>query len=223
MNYFLVIFFVQFVFGGVLSIGSLPEIIGSVVSGGSYLAQFQHYSSTIGKHVIQNYIDEDVVPFNSPENILKIARVGDLIEVDRQGLFFNHWAIFIGNGKVANPFVLENIQITEIYNSTRALILSQNLIEMVGSDLCRINNKLRSAKKRGFKSRTVDEILETVQKSRNKGFDYNMFESNSEHIVTEFKFGVAFSDQVLVLKNWFLNKKKSKYFKENSKSNTILS
>jgi hypothetical protein len=204
MNLFLVIFFVQFVFGGVLSIGSMPVIVGSAVIGSSY-----YYSGTIGKHLIQKYIDEDVVPFNSTENILKIARVGDLIEVDRQGLFFNHWAIYIGNGRVANPFVLENIQITEIYNTTRALILIENLIEMVGSDLCRVNNKLRSAKNRGIKSRAVDEILETVQKFRNKGFDYNMFESNCEHIVTELKFGVAFSDQVLVLKNWFLNKKKN--------------
>jgi hypothetical protein len=195
MNCFLVIFFVQFVFGGVLSIGSVPVIVGSAVIGGSY-----YYSGTIGKHVIQKYIDEDVVPFNSSENILKMARVGDLIEVDRQGLFFNHWAIFIGNGRVANPFVLENIQITEIYNTTRALILRESLIEMVGSDLCRINNKPRSTKNRGIKPRTVNEILETVEKFKNTGFDYNMFESNCEHIVTEFKFGVAFSDQVLVKK-----------------------
>jgi hypothetical protein len=153
---------------------------------------------TISKNVIQSFINEDVMPFNTVENILKIARVRDLIEVDRQGSLFNHWAILIKNEKVANPYVHEAIKTFEIYNTTRALILGQSLKDVVGSDLCRVNNKFRSSKKRGIKSRIEEKIFEYTHKMLSTGVDYNLWESNCEHRVTEIKFGVAFSDQVIV-------------------------
>jgi hypothetical protein len=61
-----------------------------------------------------------------------------------------------------------------------------------------VNNKVRSAENRGLKPRSAKVIMELVGKSRNKGFDYNIIFSNCEHKVTEWKFGLAFSDQVAV-------------------------
>jgi hypothetical protein len=197
MNWFLTIIFVQLVFDIVLSIPPVIVNVGSAAALGGGYRSF-HYSDTIGKNVIQSFISEDVMPIDTVENILKIARVVDLIAVDRQGLLFNHWATLIKNGRVANPYVHEAIKTREIYNTTRALILGQNLKNGVGRDLCRVNKKPRSSKKRGIKSRTEEDILEYVEKMLSTGVDYNMCESNCEHRVTEVKFGVAFSDQVIV-------------------------
>ncbi len=197
MNWFLVITFVELAFHIVLSIAPVIVNVGSAAAlGGGY--RFYHYSGTIGENVIQSFINEDVMPFDTVENILKIARVGDLIEVDRQGLLFNHWAILIKNERVANPYVHEAIKTREIYNTTRASILGQSLKDGIGSDLCRVNKKPRSSKKRGIKSRTEEDILEYVEKMLSTGVDYNMCESNCEHRVTEIKFGVTFNDQVIV-------------------------
>jgi hypothetical protein len=193
-------FLAQFIFGSVFSI--VPALIypsvassASATCGTSLATGASWYYR---KDFIQLYIDEDVGPFKPCESILKEAVVGDLIEFDRRSSSFNHWAIFIRNGRVADPSVLEHIETCDIFKKTRAMVFSKSLTEVAGSDYCRVNNKVRSAENRGLKPRSEEEIMESVQKSMNKGFDYNILYYNCEHKVTEWKFGLPFSDQVTV-------------------------
>lgn len=111
------------------------------------------------KHIIQDYIDEDVGPFKSCEIILKETVVVDLIEFDRYDSPFNHWAIYVGDGKVADPFVIENIGLNEYFRTTRALFLNSTLIDVADGNNCRVNNKGKSANNRGLKSKSPDEII----------------------------------------------------------------
>jgi hypothetical protein len=192
MNWFITIFLAQFLFGSVFSI----ELLSTSAVFGSAIAVSGSSTYCGLKRVIKNYYDEDVGQFKPAESILKEAVVGDLIEFNRT--LFNHWAIYIGDGKVADPSVDVNNMISQIISTTRATVVFVDLIEVADKGYCRVNNKIRSAENRGLKPRSAKVIMELVGKSRNKGFDYNIIFSNCEHKVTEWKFGLAFSDQVAV-------------------------
>lgn len=148
--------------------------------------------STVHK-VVENYINEDVGQFLNPQLVIQEARLYDIIEIKRMG--FSHYAIYIGNGYVQH--------LSHDYNMFKAAIETRNgqilrekLISVAGKDLCRVNNKIRSAKRRGLMQQEPQQIKTYLDALENATLDYSIFSYNCEHIVTQWKFGKAFSDQV---------------------------
>src|SRR5882724_5158048 len=138
MNWFITVFLAQFFFGSVFSIEPTTLFCASAASASLAASGASWYYR---KAYIQSYFDEDVGPFKPCESILKEAAFGDLIEFDRRKSSFNHWAIFIGNGKVADPSVLDIIETCDFFNKIHgAMLFFKNLTDVAGCDNCRVNN-----------------------------------------------------------------------------------
>ncbi|CAG2167721.1 unnamed protein product [Oppiella nova] len=76
---------------------------------------------------------------------------GDLIEFKRS--LYRHWAVFVGSGRVVHLTPEED----GVYR-----YLNESLVEVAGSDLCRVNNLDNEALVRGLRARDVNSIVESA-------------------------------------------------------------
>ncbi|XP_064597715.1 phospholipase A and acyltransferase 4-like [Liolophura sinensis] len=113
---------------------------------------------------------------------------GDLIEIDRGR--YRHWVLYAGNGMVLHVTGLER----EISVKWARVRLS-DLESVSHGCLARVNNKIAEAKKRLLSPRNSDEVVGAVTKCVGAIVPYNILTRNCEHFVTEWKFGVAWSEQ----------------------------
>ncbi len=143
--------------------------------------------------IIENWVDEDVGQFLKPQLVIKEAKPHDIIEIRRRG--YSHYAIYVGNGYVQHLSHEYNL-FKNVYSTRNGQILREKLIDITGKDLCRINNKKKSAKKRGLVPQESQQIKAYLDAWENTSIEYSIYSFNCEHIVTQWKFGNAFSDQV---------------------------
>lgn len=118
--------------------------------------------------------------------------VGDLIQIDR--VLYTDWALYVGNGNVVHVSGLD-MDNNEIPSDTAVVRLS-SLVDVACVSGVRVNNKSVGAKERGLEPQPIDDILESCYSCLDKEVDFNMLTRNSEHYVTEWKYGKGWSDQV---------------------------
>jgi hypothetical protein len=107
----------------------------------------------------------------------------DIIEFKTDG--FSHWGIYIGCNCVAH--------LTDGY------IRQAKLVNVAAGKKCRINNKVKSATNRGLEALPPEKVMQIVNSQLDKPVKQSAVQHNSEHQVTEFKYGQAFSDTVDIL------------------------
>lgn len=118
--------------------------------------------------------------------------IGDLIQIDR--VLYTDWALYVGNGNVVHVSGLD-MDNNEIPSDT-ALVRLSSLVDVAIMSGVRVNNKVVGAKERGLEPLSIDDILERCYLYLDKEVDFNMLTRNSEHYVTEWKYGKGWSDQV---------------------------
>lgn len=119
---------------------------------------------------------------------------GDLVEIDRT--LYSHWALCVGNNQAIHVQGLNKNQI-DIPLSGSATVKIGKLIEVCGASPVRVNNKDVPAKERGLKALPSDKVISASKKLVGKTVNYNLLSRNCEHFVTEWKYGKAWSDQVI--------------------------
>ncbi|GBM16062.1 hypothetical protein AVEN_163108-1 [Araneus ventricosus] len=123
-----------------------------------------------------------------------VPEVGDLIQIDR--VLYTDWALYVGNGNVVHVSGVDKDN-NEI-PSNAAVVRLSCLSDVAGLSGVRVNNKIVGAKERGLESLPIDEILQNCYSNLDKEVDFNMLTRNSEHYVTEWKYGCGWSDQAAV-------------------------
>ncbi|XP_034282062.2 uncharacterized protein LOC117670759 [Pantherophis guttatus] len=121
--------------------------------------------------------------------------LGDLIEIFR--LAYQHWAIYVGNGYVihlAPPSELAGAGCASLMSTltNKAWVKKERLLEVVGHDRYRVNNKHDSK----YTPLPVNKIIQLAEEKVGQELDYKITSENCEHFVTELRYGVARSDQV---------------------------
>jgi hypothetical protein len=113
---------------------------------------------------------------------------GDLIEIKRSLMIvgYDHWAVYVGDGEV--------IHLCDV-GDCKATVRLDQLKEVCGESLCRINNLEEAARKRRLKPRSVGDILSHAYNMVDKELKYHPIENNCEHFVTSCRFGLRFSEQ----------------------------
>lgn len=124
-------------------------------------------------------------PFVQPDSLH--ARPGDLIEIDRT--IYAEWGLYFGKGEIV---MLSG----DLYygRATRTKVVKRKLTDL-GNVLVRVNNKKVPAKNRGLVPLKSKTIIQNVSKLIGKTVEYNILTKNSEHYVTEWKYGQSWSDQ----------------------------
>lgn len=116
------------------------------------------------------------------------VELGDLIEVDRT--IYTHWGLYVGDGEivhVSGP--------TSDISSSESFVRRSFLKEVAGDCPVRVNNKEVPAKERGLERLPLEEILSRSLNSVGQSVPYNFLTKNVEHYVTEWRYGVGWSDQ----------------------------
>lgn len=80
--------------------------------------------------------------------------------------------------------------------SDTAMVRLSSLADVAGPSGVRVNNKSVGAKERGLEPLPLDEILQNCYSDLEKQVGFNMLTRNSEHYVTDWKYGKGWSDQV---------------------------
>lgn len=120
------------------------------------------------------------------------SEVGDLIQIDR--VLYTDWALYVGNGNVVHVSSLD-MDNNEIPSDT-AMVRLSSLADVAGPSGVRVNNKSVGAKERGLEPLPLDEVLQNCYSELEKQVGFNMLTRNSEHYVTDWKYGRGWSDQV---------------------------
>ncbi|XP_035230020.1 phospholipase A and acyltransferase 1-like [Stegodyphus dumicola] len=120
--------------------------------------------------------------------------VGDLIQIDR--VLYTDWALYVGNGNVVHISGVD-LDNNEIPSDTAVVRLS-SLVDVAGLSGVRVNNKSVGAKERGLEALPVEDVIHNSYSYLDKEVDFNMLTRNSEHYVTEWKYGHGWSDQAAV-------------------------
>ncbi len=132
------------------------------------------------------------------ENLIRKAVFGDMIEIRRRKGYF-HWCIFVSNGTVIqlnNP-EFHKLNLENASENFTGHVELRNLIELAGTDFCRINNKLNESKRKGLHVLPNSEISKKMKEELQRNVTvYNVFSYNCEHFAAKLKFGVSFSSQV---------------------------
>lgn len=130
--------------------------------------------------------------FCSPKYLLgQWPKAGDLIEIDR--MIYSDWALYYGDGDVI-IVTCEDGKISE----QKAEVSNLSLEDFANDSPVRVNNKEVPARARGLKPLPVEEILKNAESLLGQKVDYNYMTRNSEHYVTEWRFGLGWSDQSCV-------------------------
>ena len=127
--------------------------------------------------------------FVTPAALVATAVPGDLIEIDR--LVYSHWALYVGNGKAIHV-TADSGDIGE----NEARVLEETVAGIARESLVRVNNKLVPAKSRGVKPKAAEETVRAARQNLGRTVLYNMITRNCEHYTTQWKYGLAWSDQV---------------------------
>ncbi|GFY44516.1 phospholipid-metabolizing enzyme A-C1 [Trichonephila inaurata madagascariensis] len=120
--------------------------------------------------------------------------IGDLIQIDR--VLYTDWALFVGNGNVVHVSGVDKDN-NEI-PSNAAVVRLSSMNEVAGMNGVRVNNKIVGAKERCLEALPIDEVLKNCYSLLDKEVEFNMLTRNSEHYVTEWKYGSGWSDQAAV-------------------------
>lgn len=116
--------------------------------------------------------------------------VGDLVEIDR--ILYAHWAVYVGNGEV--------VHLSEPVNG-RAQVVKCRLDTAAQDCLVRVNNKEVPAKERGLIPFPGEQVSENAAGVVGKTVRFHIVVRNSEHFVTQLKYGVGWSDQAKAMQN----------------------
>ena len=131
-------------------------------------------------------------PFCLPEKLE--AEAGDLIEIDRT--LYSHWAVYVADGEVIHVTGFgSDISV----HDDDVVVLKAPLLEVAGKSLVRVNNKEVHAKTQGLTALPSDVILANATRHLGEKVYYNFLTQNCEHYVTEWRYGVKWSDQVSIL------------------------
>ena len=76
-------------------------------------------------------------------------------------------------------------------------VRQSSLVQVAGESHIRINNKSVPAKDRKLKPFEPRKITANAKKCLGKTVAYDMFRNNAEHYVTMWRYGKAWSDQVI--------------------------
>ncbi|XP_054913200.1 phospholipase A and acyltransferase 3-like [Poeciliopsis prolifica] len=123
------------------------------------------------------------------------AKPGDLIEIF--GGVYHHWAVFIGGNEVVHliPSTHRGGDLLEVLaslESSDATVRRQRIWEVVGSNRFQVNNLLDDKYRPLDPSAIVSNAVKMVGRER----PYNVATHNSEHFVTELRYGKPESRQV---------------------------
>ncbi|KAH9388275.1 hypothetical protein TYRP_009488 [Tyrophagus putrescentiae] len=133
-----------------------------------------------------------------------IAIEGDIIEFDR--ILSSHWAIYLGDGEVVHvsgcdPDGSNGAGIGhqgEVPDDEVATVQRAPLAAVAGDSFCRVNNKLLRAKERGMLPFHNEIVVRKALSKVGSTVPYNALQCNTEHYVTEWKYGQRWSDQAAV-------------------------
>lgn len=117
------------------------------------------------------------------------VELGDLIEIDRT--IYTHWGLYVGDGEIVHVSGPKSD-----ISSSESFVRRSFLKEVAGDCLVRVNNKEVPAKERGLECLPLEEILSRSLNSVGQSVPYNFLTKNVEHYVTEWRYGVGWSDQV---------------------------
>ncbi|XP_076355015.1 phospholipase A and acyltransferase 2-like [Tachypleus tridentatus] len=131
-----------------------------------------------------------------PAGSLKNIEVGDIIEIDR--IVYAHWALYVGDGSVVHVCGPNN---EDFVPNDHAVVKIARLEQVAGFNGVRINNKVVPAKDRGLKCLLPNQVIKRAFENLNKEVPYNFLSRNCEHYVTEWKYGIGWSDQASVTIN----------------------
>ena len=117
------------------------------------------------------------------------VELGDLIEIDRT--IYTHWGLYVGDGEIVHVSGPKSD-----ISASESFVRRSFLKEVAGDCLVRVNNKEVPAKERGLDCLPLEEILSRSLNSVGQSVPYNFLTKNVEHYVTEWRYGVGWSDQV---------------------------
>uniref|UniRef100_A0A1E1X8G3 Putative phospholipase a2 group xvi n=1 Tax=Amblyomma aureolatum TaxID=187763 RepID=A0A1E1X8G3_9ACAR len=126
-----------------------------------------------------------------PANDLR-PEPGDLIEIDRT--LYAHWALYAGNGDVVHVVGRNEEDIPTDF----AYVHLSKLTDVAGYSGVRVNNKEVRAKERGLVPSSATETLERAYTMLDREVEFNFLTRNGEYYVTQWKFGIGWSDQATV-------------------------
>lgn len=109
---------------------------------------------------------------------------GDLVEIDR--ILYTKWAVYVGNGEV--------VHLSEPVNG-HAVVERCSLEKAAQDCLVRVNDKEVPAKERRLTPLPPETVVENALKAVGRTIRHNIVIRNSEHFVTQLKYGVGWSDQ----------------------------
>ncbi|XP_012727573.2 phospholipase A and acyltransferase 4 [Fundulus heteroclitus] len=123
------------------------------------------------------------------------AKPGDLIEIF--GGIYHHWAVFIGGNEVVHltPTTHRGGDLGELFtflDSSTATVRRQKIWVVVGSNRFTVNNLLDD----DYQPRDPGTIVSDAVKMVGEEHPYNIATYNSEHFVTELRYGKPESRQV---------------------------
>ncbi|XP_008397012.1 HRAS-like suppressor 3 [Poecilia reticulata] len=123
------------------------------------------------------------------------AKPGDLIEIF--GGVYHHWAVFIGGSEVIHLIPSTHrggdlLEVLAFLGSSDATVRRQRIWEVVGSNRFQVNNLLDDKYQPLDPSTIVSNAVKMVGQER----PYNVATHNSEHFVTELRYGKPESRQV---------------------------
>uniref|UniRef100_G1Q4S2 LRAT domain-containing protein n=1 Tax=Myotis lucifugus TaxID=59463 RepID=G1Q4S2_MYOLU len=114
---------------------------------------------------------------------------GDLIEIPRIG--YSHWALYVGDGYVIH--LAPPGENSEAGAPTGlGVVKRQLLVEVLGNCSYEVNNHLDHL----YKPRPIHEMISSGKEMVGKKMEYSDLSRNSEHFVTDLRYGKARSRQV---------------------------
>ena len=141
--------------------------------------------------VLNRSTSPTVSPLGNFEPALHLrADVGDLIEIDRK--IYTQWAIYLGEGRV----IYVAGEKADFPTNGEARVRKSTLTAVAKGCLVRVNNKMVPANKRGLLPLDAAIVVENARRQIGRRLEFNLFEKNSEHYATLWKFGRGWSDQV---------------------------
>ncbi|XP_054581689.1 phospholipase A and acyltransferase 4-like [Eptesicus fuscus] len=115
---------------------------------------------------------------------------GDLIEISRIGS--SHWALYVGDGYVIH--LAPPGEDSEAGAPTGLGVVKRELLlEVVGNFLYQVNNHLDHL----YKPRPIKQMLSSGNEMFGMEMEDSVLSRNSEHLVTDLRYGKAYSRQLI--------------------------